>query len=143
MTVHIIETASQFKETIAREKGLVVVDAFATWCGPCKAIAPVISKWSNLDEYKDKVHFTKFDVDELPELAQELGIRAMPTFVFFKDGERLTQFSGANPPALEALVKKHTFEESSPVEKEASPVEASPVGASPVGKESSPDSEKE
>lgn len=49
---------------------------------------------------KDKVHFVKFDVDELPDLSRELGIRAMPTFLFFKGGDKVDEMVGANPPQL-------------------------------------------
>lgn len=52
--------------------------------------------------------FYKIDVDEVPDVAQELGIRAMPTFVLFKGGEKLTEVVGANPAALEAAVKSHS-----------------------------------
>jgi thioredoxin-like negative regulator of GroEL len=48
----------------------------------------------------------KFDVDHLPDLAQELGVRAMPTFLVFKDGEKVDEFVGANPPALLAMLKQ-------------------------------------
>ncbi|KAK0672621.1 thioredoxin-like protein [Cercophora samala] len=106
MTVHIFETAGQFKEAVAAHP-VVVVDAFATWCGPCKAIAPQIAKWAEDPEFKDKIYFCKFDVDHLPELAQELGIRAMPTFIFYKDGERVDELMGANPPALLNLLRKY------------------------------------
>ncbi|KAL1866749.1 hypothetical protein VTK73DRAFT_4541 [Phialemonium thermophilum] len=106
MTVHIIETVDGFKETIAKNS-IVVIDAFATWCGPCKAIAPTIAKWSESDEFKDKIYFAKFDVDHLPDLSQELGIRAMPTFIVFKDGEKVDEFVGANPPALQKLITKY------------------------------------
>ncbi|KAM0265137.1 hypothetical protein ACHAQJ_000290 [Trichoderma viride] len=58
-------------------------------------------------EFKDKVHFVKFDVDELPELSQELGIRAMPTFLFFKNGEKVDEMIGANPPLLLQTLRKH------------------------------------
>lgn len=51
-------------------------------------------------EVKDKVHFVKFDVDQLPDLGQELGIRAMPTFIFFEDGKKVDEMVGANPPVL-------------------------------------------
>lgn len=57
-------------------------------------------------EFKDKVHFVKFDVDELPELSQELGIRAMPTFLFYKDGQKVDEMVGANPPMLLQNLKK-------------------------------------
>lgn len=50
--------------------------------------------------FKDKVHFIKFDVDELPSVTQKLGVRAMPTFFLFKGGEEVDQVVGANPPAL-------------------------------------------
>jgi len=52
------------------------------------------------------VHFIKLDVDEVPDVAQELGIRAMPTFLIFKDGEKVGEIVGANPPALKAAIEK-------------------------------------
>lgn len=58
-------------------------------------------------EFKDKVHFVKFDVDELPELSQELGIRAMPTFLFYKNGNKVDEMIGANPPVLLQTLRKH------------------------------------
>ncbi|KAK4170001.1 thioredoxin-like protein [Cladorrhinum sp. PSN259] len=110
MTVHIFETKDQFKEAIAKHD-VVILDAFATWCGPCKAIAPQIAKWSNDEEFQEKVYFAKFDVDHLPQLAEELGIRAMPTFIFFKNGEKVDEFLGANPPQILNLLKKHSSDE--------------------------------
>ncbi|KAH8885551.1 putative thioredoxin G6G8.7 [Thozetella sp. PMI_491] len=107
MTVHSIETIEEYKEFIAAHP-TVILDAFAVWCGPCKAIAPQLSKWSEDEALKEKITFAKFDVDKLPQLAQELGIRAMPTFTFFKNGEKVDEFLGANPPALKALVDKHS-----------------------------------
>ncbi|KAK5654571.1 hypothetical protein OQA88_7200 [Cercophora sp. LCS_1] len=109
MTVHNIQTIAEFKEAIAKEK-IVLLDAFATWCGPCKAVAPIIAKWSESEEWKDKIYFAKFDVDELPELAQELGIRAMPTFVLFKDGEKAGEHVGGNPGPIQTLLVKHSQE---------------------------------
>ena len=85
---------------------VVLLDCFATWCGPCKAIAPHIAKMSE-GEYKDSVEFYKIDVDEVPDVAQELGIRAMPTFMLFKDGEKVEEIVGANPKAIEAALNKH------------------------------------
>ncbi|KAK3897587.1 thioredoxin-like protein [Staphylotrichum tortipilum] len=106
MTIHNITSVAQYKETLASHP-VVIIDAFATWCGPCKAIAPLVAKWAQDPEFKDKTYFAKFDVDEVPELAEELGIRAMPTFVFFKDGEKVDEFLGANPPGLLAVLKKY------------------------------------
>ena len=75
----------------------------ATWCGPCKVIAPAIVKMSN--NFPD-ARFYKLDVDEVPDVAQELGVRAMPTFMVFKDGEKIGEVVGANEKALAALVQK-------------------------------------
>ncbi len=82
----------------------MVLDCMATWCGPCKVIAPQVVKLSN-DTFPD-VKFYKVDVDEVPDVAQELGVRAMPTFVIFKDGEKVGEVVGANAKALEAAVRK-------------------------------------
>jgi thioredoxin 1 len=98
-------SVEEFKETIAKNE-VVMLDAFAIWCGPCKAIAPQIAKWAE-GEFKDKIYFAKFDVDALPDLAQELGVRAMPTFLIFKNGEKVDEFVGANPPALLAVLNKN------------------------------------
>ena len=65
-------------------------------------------RWSNEEAFKN-ICFAKFDVDALPELAQELGIRAMPTFIVFKDGDKADEFLGANPKALQALLEKYAF----------------------------------
>lgn len=83
---------------------LVVLDCFAVWCGPCKTIAPTIVKYS--EDYP-AAKFFKVDVDEASDVAQELGIRAMPTFLFFKNGEKVGEVVGANPRAIEATIKQH------------------------------------
>ncbi|KAI1131310.1 thioredoxin-like protein [Nemania abortiva] len=101
MVVHNIESKAAFEEAVKTHK-VVIVDAFATWCGPCKAIAPLVAKLSNEDQFKD-FYFVKIDVDDLPELSQELGITAMPTFVAFKDGEPSGKVVGANPGAIQKL----------------------------------------
>jgi thioredoxin 1 len=83
---------------------LVVLDCFATWCGPCKVIAPKVAKFS--EEYP-QAKFFKVDVDEVNDVAMELGIRAMPTFLLFKNGEKVGEVVGANEKALEAAIKQH------------------------------------
>ncbi|KAK8042445.1 Thioredoxin [Apiospora phragmitis] len=104
MTVHNISTTEDWKAALKNNK-VVLLDCFATWCGPCKAISPMLVNHSNDEQFKD-VFFAKIDVDELPEVSQELGIRAMPTFMLFKDGEKAEELVGANPPALLGLLKK-------------------------------------
>ncbi|KAI0913664.1 thioredoxin-like protein [Ustulina deusta] len=102
MTVHKIASKADFDEALEKY-GVVILDAFAEWCGPCKAIAPIVSKMSDEDRFKE-VHFAKMDVDDLPELSQELGITAMPTFLAFKKGEPAGKVMGANPAAIQKLV---------------------------------------
>ena len=75
----------------------------ATWCGPCKVIAPQIVKMS--DAFPS-VRFYKLDVDDVPDVAQELGVRAMPTFYIFNKGDKVNEVVGANQKALEAMVQK-------------------------------------
>ena len=93
---------SDYKSALS-QPGLLVIDCFATWCGPCKVIAPAVVAMSNT---YPSARFYKLDVDELPEVAQELAVRAMPTFIVFKDGEKVGQVVGANKQSLEALVAK-------------------------------------
>ncbi|KAL2830771.1 thioredoxin-like protein [Aspergillus cavernicola] len=97
-----ITSKAEFDEKVIGAKGAVVVDCFATWCGPCKAIAPKVEQFART--YPDAI-FYQIDVDELSDVAAELGVRAMPTFMLFKDGEKVSDVVGANPPALEAGIK--------------------------------------
>lgn len=94
--VNPVTSTAEFQEALKHD-GLVVVDFFATWCGPCKMIAPLLDKFSN--EYTS-AKFIKVDVDELGEIAQQYEISSMPTIVFFKNGEVVQKVIGANPNAL-------------------------------------------
>lgn len=76
----------------------------ATWCGPCKVIAPKIV---DLAKKYTNVKFYKLDVDEVPDVAQELGVRAMPTFLIFKNGEKVDEVVGANERAVVAAIEKY------------------------------------
>ncbi|KAF2188213.1 thioredoxin-domain-containing protein [Zopfia rhizophila CBS 207.26] len=105
--VHNLTTKAEFDKALEDKGKLLVLDCFATWCGPCKVIAPQVVKFS--DVYTD-ARFYKLDVDEVPDVAQELGIRAMPTFLLFKDGEKVAEVVGANPKALEAAIKANLSE---------------------------------
>ncbi|EUC31311.1 hypothetical protein COCVIDRAFT_106528 [Bipolaris victoriae FI3] len=100
--VHNLTTKADFDAAMNDKDTLMVLDCFATWCGPCKVIAPQVVKFSN--EYPT-ARFYKLDVDEVPDVAQELGIRAMPTFLLFKGGDKVAEVVGANPKALEAAIK--------------------------------------
>ncbi|RGP64332.1 thioredoxin 1 [Fusarium longipes] len=104
MPVVEIKSLAQYKELLQSHPA-VIIDASAEWCGPCKAISPIFEKLSHENNYDpEKVVFAKFDTDEVPDLAQELGIRSIPTFFTFKDGDLDEKLSGANPSALTKLV---------------------------------------
>lgn len=83
---------------------LVVIDFYATWCGPCKLIAPAIKKMAV--ELKDQVIFLKVDVDETDDIAGEYKIEAMPTFIFIKNKEVVDKFSGANEAKIKEAIDK-------------------------------------
>jgi len=81
---------------------VTVIDFTASWCGPCKAIAPFFAKLC--DSYD--AHFVKVDVDELDELAMKCEVSCMPTFVVIEKGKVVDRTSGANEAELETMVKK-------------------------------------
>ncbi|XP_028285603.1 thioredoxin b [Parambassis ranga] len=95
-----VGSLDEFK-AILKEAGdkLVVVDFTATWCGPCKQIGPEFVKESEKPENKDVI-FLKVDVDEAEDVSSACGISCMPTFQFYKNGEKVFEFSGANPKQL-------------------------------------------
>eukprot|EP00979_Chaetoceros_neogracilis_P012452 scaffold3312_cov199-Chaetoceros_neogracile.AAC.3 len=85
------------------EGKLVVIDFSATWCGPCRAIAPLYKELS--EQYGNTV-FLKVDVDENPETAAKYGVSAMPTFLFLKRGDVVDKMMGANPTKLQELLEE-------------------------------------
>jgi len=105
MSVSHIQSTEEFQNKLKEAANkLVVVDFYATWCGPCKVIAPLIAKMAK--ENTDVV-FLKVDVEELDDLAAEYEINCMPTFIFIKQEKKVTTFSGANADRLAELVKQH------------------------------------
>ncbi|KAJ6133533.1 thioredoxin [Penicillium samsonianum] len=102
MSVLPINSYDEFNKIINSDHP-VVIDFWAVWCGPCRAIAPHVEKWAESEE--TPVKFYKVDVDAQEEIAQECNIRAMPTFMSFKNGQKLGEYVGANPSGFDHLVK--------------------------------------
>ncbi|EPS26868.1 hypothetical protein PDE_01808 [Penicillium oxalicum 114-2] len=102
MSIEAISSKQEFLDKILNSDGLIVLDAWAPWCGPCRLIAPKIEEFSQ--EYPN-VQFYKVDVEAVPDVAQEIGARAMPTFYFFKKGEKINEVIGANPGAVRSGIE--------------------------------------
>lgn len=100
MTVFV--TDASFEAEVIKSAEPVVVDFFAEWCGPCKAMAPALDQVSQ--EMAGKVKVVKIDVDQNPEITQKYRIQAMPTLMIFKDGKIAAQQVGA-------LVQKKKLED--------------------------------
>lgn len=81
----VILNNDNFKAEVLDAKGLVLVDFWATWCGPCKMLAPTVSEIA--DEYEGKVKVCKLDVDQAMDIAMPYGVASIPTLILFKDGE--------------------------------------------------------
>ncbi|SPO26463.1 probable TRX2 - thioredoxin II [Ustilago trichophora] len=104
MVVKAIESFEEFQTLINGDKP-IVIDFWATWCGPCRVIGPIFEKISDTPA-GEKLGFYKVDVDVQEKIAQEVGIQAMPTFVFFHKGQAIEKVVGANPSALQAGISK-------------------------------------
>lgn len=98
-------TDAQFDADVLKSDGPVLVDFWATWCAPCKAIAPVLDQLA--EEYDGKVKIGKVNVDENPATPGQYGVRGIPTMILFKDGQVVDQLVGAVPKnQIETLLQK-------------------------------------
>lgn len=88
-------TKENFQEEVLNAKEPVLVDMFATWCGPCKMMGPVIEEIAA--DYEGKVKVGKLDIDQDPELTAQYKIMSVPTFLLFKDGEVADKIIGGVP----------------------------------------------
>ncbi len=88
--VHVSD--QDFDQQVLKSADPVVVDFWAPWCGPCRAMAPVFEELSQ--EYQGKLRFAKMDTDENPDTPGRLGIQGIPTLIFFKDGREINRVVG-------------------------------------------------
>ena len=100
----IILSESNFEEEVLNSKIPVLVDFWATWCGPCRMLAPTIAQIA--EEQEGKIKVCKLDVDEEPEIAAKYGIASIPTLMVFKNGEIVNKAVGVqSKPMIEDMLK--------------------------------------
>ena len=98
-------TKSDFDQAVNAGDDLVVVDFFATWCGPCKMLAPAVERAA---EQHSEVHFYKVDIDEEADLASRFAIMSVPTLLYFKKGQVVSKSIGlVSPGELEKEIGKN------------------------------------
>ncbi len=98
-------TDANFEKDVLSNGKPAIVDFWATWCAPCRAIAPLIDEVA--DHYAGKVDVYKVDIDSNPETPARFGVRGIPTVILFKDGQVVDQVVGAVPKSqLESLIQK-------------------------------------
>jgi thioredoxin 1 len=96
---------ADFDSQVVQAGGAAIIDFWAAWCGPCRALSPLLDQAAQ--EYKGKAKFFKVNIEESSELAGRFGIRSIPTLLFFKDGKVQDQIVGLVPLAqLKAAVDK-------------------------------------
>jgi len=95
----------EFGNLVLKNKGVVLVDFFATWCGPCKALAPILIEVG--EELKDKVQIYKVDIDQNQALAQEYKVMSVPNMKIFKNGEVVESIVGLQSKGV--LIEKLNY----------------------------------
>jgi thioredoxin 1 len=98
-----LQTEKEFDNLI--EKGIVLVDFFAEWCGPCKIMSPILDSIS--EKYNDSVLILKVNVDNFPDLAKTYNVMSIPTLILFQDGEQVDLLTGVRTKAaISSIIDK-------------------------------------
>nr|GAT48490.1 thioredoxin [Mycena chlorophos] len=132
MPVTPITDYKHFAEVI-NSKTPVIIDFWAPWCGPCKIISPIFEKFSNQPEFAG-LSFYKLDTEENERAMEEAAIRVMPSFMVFKDGNKLGEVAGALPTPLAALIKEHSGVPAAEAPAAEAPAADAPAAEAPVEK---------
>lgn len=105
VSLHSMQDFTQLIQYATENKKLIVLDASASWCGPCKAIKPYYEQLSV--EYQNYYIFSHFDIEESPDISEIFQIHAMPTFIILKESQVLDKMSGAKKDSLEQILESH------------------------------------
>ncbi len=98
-------TDTNFEEEVLKSEGAVFVDFYADWCGPCRAVSPIVEELS--EDYDGRMKFVKVNVDNAPDVAAKYGVMSIPTLIIFNKGEREEVFVGAGPKSqYEGMIDK-------------------------------------
>ncbi len=96
---------TNFEKEVLESDGAVFVDFYADWCGPCRAVSPIVEELS--EDYDGKMKFVKVNVDNAPDVAAKYGVMSIPTLIIFNKGEREEVFVGAGPKSkYEGMIDK-------------------------------------
>jgi len=101
--VRAIESLEEFKEVINSNK-TALIDFWAPWCAPCRAIAPIFNNLSSDSQYRESVNFYKVDIEVHKDIGAEVGVSTIPTFLAFKNGEKVGELIGGIPQPLTKFV---------------------------------------
>jgi thioredoxin 1 len=99
-------TDDTFGQEVEQQKGLVLVDFWATWCGPCHAVSPILEQLAG--EYSGQIKVTKVDVDANQKTSMRFNVRSIPSILFFRDGRHVDTLVGAYPKAaFDEKIQQH------------------------------------
>ncbi len=102
----LLVTDATFGQEVEQHKGLAIVDFWATWCGPCHMVAPILEQLAG--QYQGKLKVAKMDVDVNQKTPMRFNVRSIPSILFFKDGRHVDTLVGAHPkPMFEQKIQQH------------------------------------